>query len=53
MDAYSAFVVMVADLTKDGETVDGKEWVMENDDAVDTLHELISQARLILGRKEA
>ena len=45
-----AFVREVAKLTKDGEDDgDGGEFVMENDDAYDSLHGLISEARAILG----
>jgi hypothetical protein len=43
-----AFVRQVASMTKDGELEDGKEFVMENDDAVTTLHSLISGARELL-----
>jgi hypothetical protein len=44
------FTREIAALTKDGEKLepDGELWVMENDDAFDTLHNLISQARAIL-----
>lgn len=41
----------VAGLTKDGEKLDpdGEPWAMENDDAWDTLHSLIGEARELLG----
>ena len=40
-----AFVAQIACMTQDGEEVDGREFVMENDDAVDTLNALIDSAR--------
>jgi hypothetical protein len=40
-----AFAARIARMTQDGEEVDGKEFVMENDDAVDTLNALIDEAR--------
>jgi hypothetical protein len=43
------FVRLVAQLDKDGELVDGQEFVLENDDAVDTLHWIIDAARSLLG----
>jgi hypothetical protein len=45
------FVRDVAHLRPDGEGTDdeGEPWVMENDDAVDTLCGLIGEARAILG----
>jgi len=47
---FRDFVEKVAALTKDGEGIrDGDPWVMENDDAYDTLHGLISDARGLLG----
>lgn len=50
----TAFVESVARLQKDGEGYSGAEesgerWVMTNDDAYDTLHSLIGEARTILG----
>ena len=40
----------VANMTKDGELDDdGHAFIMENDDAVETLHGIISEARGILG----
>lgn len=45
MQKLIAFIAQIAALTKDGEIVEGKEFVLENDDAVDTLHRLISEAR--------
>jgi len=47
------FVSQIAQLTKDGEEVRGKEFIMENDDAVSTLNELITVARgLVASDKE-
>jgi hypothetical protein len=46
------FVEQVADLTKDGELVDGVEFDMASDDAVETLHALIRIARTLIGRAE-
>jgi hypothetical protein len=40
-----AFASKIARMTQDGEELDGREFVMENDDAVATLNDLISQAR--------
>jgi hypothetical protein len=39
------FIAEIAQLTKDGEEVDGEEYILENDDAVDTLLRLITDAR--------
>ena len=39
------FVAMVANLTMDGEEIDGEPWDMPSDDAVDTIHSLINRAR--------
>lgn len=49
--AAARFLVQVAMLRKDGEGLDedGDPQVMENDDAYDTLHGLISEARGMLG----
>ena len=41
----AAFASTIARMTQDGEEVNGREFVMENDDAVTTLNDLISQAR--------
>jgi hypothetical protein len=46
---FEAFVRQVATLTKTRETLDGKAFEMENTDAFDTLHSLISEARELLG----
>lgn len=46
------FVEMVASLTKDREIVDGKVFDLASDDAVDTLHSLISRARSLMGEPE-
>jgi hypothetical protein len=45
------FLVDVAMLRMDGEGDDGEgePWIMENDDAYDTVHSLIGNARAILG----
>jgi hypothetical protein len=40
-----AFAAQIARMTQDSEEVEGREFVMENDDAVDTLNELIDSAR--------
>jgi hypothetical protein len=42
-----AFVSSIARMTQDGEDRDGREFVMENDDAVNTLNELIDGARAL------
>lgn len=39
------FVEMIASLNMDGDIVDGREFVLENDDAVETLGNLIETAR--------
>jgi len=39
-------------MTKDGEEVDGEEFIMENDDAVYILNGLIHEARSLLGVKD-
>ena len=44
-----AYVEQIARMTKEGDMVDGKEFVMENNDAFDTATRLISDARNILG----
>jgi hypothetical protein len=50
-DHLLAFARDVAGMRPDGEGTDdeGEPWVMENDDAVDTLCGLIGEARAILG----
>ena len=40
-----AFAATIARMTQDGEEVNGKEFIMENDDAVSTLNALIDEAR--------
>jgi hypothetical protein len=40
-----AFAAQIARMTQDGEEVEGRDFVMENDDAVYTLNELIDSAR--------
>ncbi len=52
MEELLAFVFNIANMKKDGELVDGEEFIMENDDNYDTLMELISDARSILGQPE-
>lgn len=42
------FTMMVARLTKEGELIEGKEMEWSNDDAWETLHSLITQARLVV-----
>jgi hypothetical protein len=49
------FVETVAALWKDGESVSGDDsdpFDMTGDDAYDTLHSLISEARALLGRSD-
>jgi hypothetical protein len=41
---------MIARMTQDGEEVDGEEFVIENDDAVDTVNDLIDQARALTAK---
>jgi hypothetical protein len=43
-------IEMIARLTKDGEEVDGNEFIMENDDAVNTLNDLIDEARALVNQ---
>ena len=46
MCPFERMIENIAHLTKDGELTDGGyEFILENDDAVDTLHALIEQAR--------
>lgn len=48
-----ALVEEIADMTKDGEIDDeGEEYVIENDDAWETVMSLISAAREIVGWRE-
>ena len=42
------FIQLIARMTMDGEEIDGKEFVMENDDAISTLNSLIDTARDLL-----
>lgn len=65
LTALRRFAALVADLVKDGECLacgkdgfdpnpkcnDHEAWDMPNDDAVDTLHYCINEARKTLGRK--
>lgn len=46
------FIAMVARLDKDGESVNGETFELENDDAVCTLHSLICLARRLEGLPE-
>lgn len=48
-DRALRLIRQIARLTYDGEMIDGKEFTMENDDAVETLSGLISSARDIAG----
>ena len=41
----AAFLQSTARMTMDGEEVDGEEFILENDDAVDSLHSLIQESR--------
>lgn len=47
-----AFVQRIANMSQDGEEIDGVEFVMENDDAVETLNDLISLARELVTVKK-
>lgn len=42
------FIKMIARFTQDGEIVDGEEFSLEADDSIDTLRDLIDQARAII-----
>lgn len=46
------FVSDIAEMNKDGELVDGDEFILENDDAYETVMSLISDARSLLGQPE-
>jgi hypothetical protein len=48
--ALYAFAAMIARMTPDGEEIDGKEFVMENDDAVSTVNDLIDAARNLIAK---
>ena len=43
-----AFVTAVAGMTQDGEAIEGREFVLENDDPVDTLNQLIDEMRQLV-----
>jgi hypothetical protein len=43
------FAAMIARMTQDGEEVDGEEFVLENDDAVDTVNDF-HQARALAAK---
>lgn len=47
-ERLSVFVKQVAAFNYDGELVDGEAFLMENDDAVDTLNALIHEARKVV-----
>src|ERR1017187_9869439 len=44
------FVEQIARMTKDGEELNGEEFIMDNDDAVDAVNGLIDTARKQIGR---
>lgn len=44
-------VTQIASMTKDGEDVEGEEFVMENDDAVSTINNLIEMARELIDKE--
>lgn len=46
------FVARIARMTQDGEEIEGKKFVMENDAAVETLNELIDSARHLIVQAE-
>jgi hypothetical protein len=51
------FIERIADMTQDGEMLEDEngakyEFVLENDDAVSTLHALIGEARELVGTKD-
>lgn len=43
---------LIADMTMDGEVVDGNKWEMTSEDAIMTLNELIASARGLRGLKK-
>jgi hypothetical protein len=45
---FLAFIKRIARMTQDGEEVDGREFVMERDDAVGALNGLIDEARRVV-----
>lgn len=45
------FVQQIARMTADGEEVEGREFIMESDDAVSTLNGLIDEARALVAPK--
>jgi hypothetical protein len=48
-----AFAARIARMTQDGEEIDGRDYVMENDVAYTLLHEVIDEARgLVAGWRE-
>lgn len=46
------FVQQIARMNYDGEETEDGEFIMQNDDAVDTLNGLIHEARALLGIEE-
>ena len=46
--ALLTFAATIARMTRDGEDVEGREFVMENDEAVGTLNALIDEARVLV-----
>lgn len=52
MEELIDFVSGIAEMNKDGELADGDEFILENDDAYETVMSLISMARAILGQPE-
>lgn len=53
-DKKSKFIAMIARMTKSGEIAPGADHshLWENDDCYDTLHNLITEAREIMGVKD-
>ena len=42
-------IKLIAKFTKDGEKLDGEDFILENDDAVAAFHDMIDEARAIVG----
>lgn len=47
------FVTTIANMTMDGEDINGEEFDMTNDDAVDALNGIIEWARRLTSRNDA
>lgn len=47
-----AFIQTIANMTQDGEEINGKDFVMENDDAIATLNDLIDRARALVAKQK-